>query len=489
MGPELMTLLGSNEEIQPGYGPSYQLCKTLYLQHPLGSKIVDKPIVMAQSQPREVSIPAAPDMVKAAYLREWQKMGATKVIRNTVRLARIYGISTLATMFEGEDPKAPLDYKNLWKKELSFNCLDPLNTAGSLVLDQDPLSMTFQHPVTVRVSGRLFNKNRVCIVMNEAPIYIDYQSSTFGFTGRSVFQRSLFPLKTFLQTMRTDDLVAVKAGVIVAKIVQPGSVIDDAMQWMFNIKRNLVGEARTADVLSISPEEEIETLNFQNLEGPMTMARRNCLENVASSTPMPAKLLNEETFAEGFGEGTEDAKSVARFIDQVREDMDAIYKFMEKICFFRAINPDFYLLVQKQFEKEYGSVPFEEAFYAWQNSFECSWPNFLAEPPSELIKVDDVKLRALIALLEILMGQLSPENKAELIDFVQQNINEMKLLFGGKELHLDIGDIITYEPPAAEAAGGEFKPQPEGLPKNDSLEEFKAAVLRLRPTEKIRVKA
>lgn len=477
MSSELMLLLGDNQGIVPGFGPSYQLCKTLYLNHPWGRKIVDTPLEMAQSQAREVSIPTAPDMVKAAYLREWKKMGADKVIRNAARIARIYGIGSLATMMEGEDPKEPLDLKNLWKKELSFNVMDPLNTAGSLVLDQDPLSIVFQHPITIRVSGKLFNRNRVCIVMNEAPIYIDYQSSTFGFTGRSVFQRALYPMKTFLQSMRTDDLIIVKAGLIVAKLEQPGSIIDNTMQWMYSLKRNLINEGRTGDVLSISPTEDIETLDFTNLSAPYELARKNCLQNTAAAVPMPAQILNDETFAEGFGEGTEDAKKIARFIDGIREDLDPLYKFMERVCFYRAINPNLYKLVQGLYPKEYGSRSFDEAFYEWQNSFECSWPNFLSEPPSELVKVDDVKLRALIALLEVLMGQIGSANRAKLVEFVQDNINEMKLLFGGRDLDLDLAEIESFEPPAGSA--DEFEPKPEGLAKTDSIEAFKAAVLRM----------
>jgi hypothetical protein len=476
LSPELMLLLGENEGIRPGSQPSYQLCKSIYLAHPWGSKIVDKPIQMAQSQPREITIPAAPEMVKAAYLREWNRTAYGKSIRNLARTARIYGIGSLGTMIVGEDPAKPLDLMSLWKKEISFNTFDPLNTAGSLVLNQDPLAIDFQHPVAIRVGGKAFHRTRSCIMMNEAPIYIDYQASTFGFTGRSVYQRALYPLKTFIQTMRTDDLIAVKAGVIVAKQEQPGSIIDSAMQYLYAAKRNLLGEAKTSDVLGIGLNEAIETLNFQNLQGPYELARKNCMENVASAVPMPAKLLNDETFAEGFGEGSEDAKAIARFIDGLREDLDPAYKYMETICFHRAVNPELYKLVQKFHPEEYGSRPFEEVFYEWRNSFHATWPNYLSEPPSELVKVDDVKLRALMALLEILLGQLSPTNKAKLVEFVQDNVNEMKILFGGRDLDLDLEDIVTYKPEPA--AGDEFKPEPETLARSDSMEEFKAAVLR-----------
>ena len=83
------------------------------------------------------------------------------------------------------------------------------------------------------------------------------------------------------------------------------------MSWATSFKRSIVKEAETGNVINVTPEEEIESLNMQNLEGPHVLARRNILENIASAVDMPVKLLTQESFAEGFGEGSEDAKAVA----------------------------------------------------------------------------------------------------------------------------------------------------------------------------------
>ena len=45
---ELMALLDS-DDIQPGSTAGYQTCKTVYLYHPLGGKMVDRPIKMAMN--------------------------------------------------------------------------------------------------------------------------------------------------------------------------------------------------------------------------------------------------------------------------------------------------------------------------------------------------------------------------------------------------------------------------------------------------------
>ena len=350
----------------------------------------------------------------------------------------------------------PLDPKKLWQYDLSFNVFDPLNTAGSLVLNQDANALDFQKVTGISVSGVPYHRSRSITMMNERPIFIGYTTSAFGYVGRSVYQRALFPMKSFVQTMVTDDMVSRKAGVIIAKMGQPGSIIDNLMQTMAGIKRALLKEAATNNVISVAKDEYIETLNMQNLDGAYGMARKDILENIAVAADMPAKLLNSETFAEGFGEGTEDAKNVARYVDRIRRQMGPLYRFFDRITMHRAWNPEFYATVQAEFP-DYKAVPYERAFFQWQNSFAAAWPSLLTEPPSEKIKVDDVKLKALIAMVEVLLPNMDPDNKAAVIAWAQDNFNELKLLFQNP-LILDFEALKAYVPPAPPKEFGEPKP-------------------------------
>ena len=433
LGNNLQALLVASD-ISPGSNLSYELCKTIYLFHPIGAKMVEKPLEIAQSQRRIIKCPDSPEeRVVEVFEDEWTKLSADGHIFNVMAQARIYGIASIALMEEQKPTDSPIDIWKLWESDMSFNVFDPLNTAGSLVLSQNPLSMDFQHVTEIRVAGSYFHRSRTCVVMNEKPLFISFSNAAFGFVGRSVYQRALFPLKSFIQTMIADDFVAGKVGSMVAKIKQPGSIIDNAMIKMFNLKRSMVHELKNFGVLSISPEEDVVSLDMTNLEGPLNQARRDILENIASATPMPAKLLTEESFAEGFGEGSEDAKAIARYIDKVREQMAPLYDFFDRICMYRAWNPDFYATIQEEFP-EYKDVPYETAFYRWKNSFITKWPNLLKEPDSELIKVDEVKLRAVMAMVQILSPQLkmeiNAENRATLIKWAVDNFNGLKLLFG-----------------------------------------------------------
>lgn len=451
LGTSLQSLLMC-DSIVPGAIPSYQICRDIYTFHPLGAKIAEFPVRKAMSQKRNISIGNGPeDRVKKAFDTQWKKDRADKNIRNAMRLARIYGISSIAAMTENDNPASPLNPAKLANAKLSFNCFDPLNTAGSLVLNQDPNAFDFQKPIGISINGINYHPSRTCVMMNEEPIYISYTPSAFGFTGRSVYQRALFPLKSFINTMIADDMVARKAGIIIAKIKQPGSVIDNLMRQMAGIKRAILKEAENTNVISVDVTEFIESLNLTNLNTALMVSRKDILENIATATPMPAQMLNNETFAEGFGEGTEDSKNVAQYIDGLREDMEPLYEFFDPIIQRRAWTEEFYKTIQADFPESYSNKSFDEFFYDCKNSFTAEWPSLLIEPESEQAKAEDVRLKAIIALVEILMPALDPVNKSNVIGWAAENFNSMKLLFNSP-LTLDFDQIEDYAKEQAEAA-------------------------------------
>lgn len=441
------------DDLAPGAEASYQACKTIYEWHPLGLKMAQKPLRIAMSQERKIVVESAPnDAAIEAFRTEWLKLDADGHILNVGTLARIYGIASLAFGAKGKPTTEPIDPTDYAKLELYFNDLDPLNTSGSLVLNQDPNSPDFQKHAAIAVAGQPYHRSRSVTLMNEKPIYISYTTSAYGFVGRSVYQRALFPLKSFIQTMVTDDMVTRKAGVLVAKIKQPGSIVNNLMAGALGIKRNVIQEAATTNVINVGLEDAIETLDMTNAE-KANYARKNILENIAAADDMPARMLTEETLAEGFGEGSEDAKKEAQYIDRMRRWLSPLYEFFDKIVMYRAWNPDFYATIQAQFPDEYGKIPYETAFVDWCNSFRAEWPNLLEEPDSEKSKAEKVKLDGIVQLLQTLLPSLDPENKARMIDWACGNCNQMKLLFGAP-LEFDIEALMAYEPPAPELTQG-----------------------------------
>ncbi len=459
IGSSLTSLLLC-DEIVPGSPASYEICKTIYSYHILGAKLAEVPINMAQSQDREITVSGGPESrLIPAFQREWDNLGtvgADTLINNTMRTARVYGIASIVAGDRKGDPASPLPLDKLADANLFFNVLDPLNTAGSLVLDQNPNSPDFQKPRMVRVGGQDWHPSRCVVMMNEQPIYIEWSNSAFGFVGRSVYQRALYPLKSLLQSLITDQMVTQKIGLLIWKAKSPGSAINNRMMSMFGWKRQQLQGGVTGNVLTIGAEEAVESLNFQNLEGAGRFTRENILKNIAMAAGMPARLVDQETMASGLSDGTEDAKQVARYIDRVRVEMQPLYTFFDDIVMRRAWSPEFYKGIQKAYD-EYRKVPYETAFYQWKNAFTATWPNLLVEPDSEKAKTEEIRFKSTVALVEVLAPMLDPENKAALVGWAADEINSRRDLFSSP-LVIDTDALAAYVPPTPETEPREPRP-------------------------------
>ena len=345
--------------------------------------------------------------------------------------------------------------------KIFFNVLDPLNTAGSLVLNQDPNAPDFMKTTAIAVSGKPNHRSRSIVLMNEAPIYIEFTGSAFGYVGRSVYQRALYPLKSFVNTMETDDMIARKAGLLITKLKAPGSIINNAMQRLSGVKRAMLQEAVTNNVLSIDVAESVESLNLTNIDGAGTFARSNIIKNIATAADMPAKMLDNETLVAGFGEGTEDAKNIARYIDGIREWLEPAYAFFDDIVMRRAWNADFYATIQADFP-EYADVDYKTAFYQWRNGFSAVWPSLLKNPEDDT-KAEDVRQKSIISLYQVLLPRLDPENQTRLVEWAVESSGENKALFP-RPLVLDYDALGEYEPPQegippGAGAGGDEPPE------------------------------
>src|SRR5215469_14723860 len=209
LGSVLRDLLFA-DHLKPGDPVSYQTAKALYLYHPLGAKIAETPTKLAQTQERELGVDVGPsERLIEAFKEEWDQLQASRNILNLMTQARVYGLTSIGMGEEGKEPDAPVDLWKLYKAKLFFNVFDPLNTSG-LIVDQDPNSPTFQKHGDLKVMGKLWNRARTLTVMNEESIYIAWTDTAFAYAGRSVYQRCLYQLQSFLWSMITDRLVVRK---------------------------------------------------------------------------------------------------------------------------------------------------------------------------------------------------------------------------------------------------------------------------------------
>ncbi len=438
------------DEIIPGTAPGYQTCKTLYAYHPLGRKMVELPLEKAFSQPRKITITDPKVTISEELVRrfekEWAKiggLGGNTILFRIAVLSRIYGVGSLLCGTRGQDPDTPLDLDTLHKQDLYFSMLDPLNTAGSLVLQQDPTAPDFLQPQQIWAAGKNLDPSRTAVLIHEQPIWIEWTDSAFGFIGRSVYQRALFPMRSYLLSMVADNEIQRKLMLLIAKMKSPGSVLDKATLNMFGLRRRKLKDSATGNVLSIGIEEAIESLNLEHTDKGGTYSRNNIIRNIAAASGMPAILLLDERIADGFGEGKEDAKEIGIYIDGVRQELQGAFHFLDNIVMRRAWNPEWYQTYVQNVYPEYRNLNYEAALFQWMDAFEATWPSLYQPTEAEQLDAECKKVDQAIKVYAALSADLDPENKAALQQWLQDMVHDTKL-FSRTDMELDPDALIQW---------------------------------------------
>ncbi|WP_330555204.1 hypothetical protein [Burkholderia multivorans] len=395
-----------NEVIEPGSGLDYALAKRIYLEHPLGSRIVDSPITLAFTQKREIS--GVPEEAKKAFLSAWKQARADVAIKNTARHARIYGAGTLVDLGDG-----------------TFKVYDPLLTAGSIVGNiGEPLSRDFLTADDPVVRGSQFNNQNSIVLYNGAQVYLAYSASAFSYGGRSVFYNMLPMLAGFLYSIDVDTLVLKKAGALVAKTKPVGAAGNRITQFFRRKKADDVKRALNGNVIAIETDESIETINMTNSDDMVT-ARDNMISNIATAMDAPALILKNAVLTQGFGEGSEDAKILAQYVERYREEIECLFDWITPKIQALAWSEEWYQSFQMS-HPEYASISYQSAINFWKANFSFAWPNYLSEPDSEKRKGQKDSFDAYMQVYrELQSGIRNPENRRALaqtmIDLTQSD--------------------------------------------------------------------
>ena len=105
-----LTQLLTAETIEPGTDVGYGLCKALWEYHPLGGKLVEKPVRLALSKPRTITMDCQPkEMLIEAFNKEWEDLEATSHIRDVMFLKRAYGASAIIYGADNIPTDKPID--------------------------------------------------------------------------------------------------------------------------------------------------------------------------------------------------------------------------------------------------------------------------------------------------------------------------------------------------------------------------------------------
>lgn len=459
-GAVLAEILDS-ELIRPGGDVNYNLCKLLWQFHPLGGKLVEKPILMAMCKPRQYNVETDPDDRVVHRFRDvWKRMEINEKVKNLFFLSRCYGAAAIGVGTDSVSCREPLPTFGLTEDDVYINAWDPLNAAGSMVTDQKPNSPYFQSAnQTLKIDGKSWHPSRTLKIFNGTPIYLEFQNSTFGFTGRSVFQRVLYSLKSYINTMEANDLVSQKAGVLVAKVTQSGSKVDGIMAAATGKRRENVKIAKNGGVISVGEKDDIQSLNLQNIDGALNAARDNIISDIASGSDVPAILIKEEAFSKGWSEGSEDSKAVSQYIDGVRQQIEPVMDYFERLVQYIAWNEDFYLSLKNDYPNII-TEDYKTTFFQWRREFTATWQELVEESPDKRRESDSKVLQQACALYTAVVPQIDPENRAAVTEWLASLVNSTQT-YGEAPLIIDVDALANYEPPKQETLDGNFQPSGE----------------------------
>jgi hypothetical protein len=444
---QLQQLL-EQDTIEWGTNAGYQLAKDVFLYHPLGYRIAAGPLKLAMSKQREIKFARGPEvMLREAFEREWKALSCDDHIFATMTQSRVYGVAAMVIGARGHPTDVPIDPWKLQDLDIFVHTFDALNLAGSMVLNQNPNAIDFQGKTDgITGAGQPYARANSLVMLNEFPVYLAFNSAGFGFNGRSVYQRAIYPLRSYLLVMQTDAMVARKAGLIVAKIKQAGSIVSNMMAKATGYKRSILQQGGTDNILSIDTDEDIEAIDLNNVNEALTASRRNILEDIAAAVDMPARYLTQETMSTGMAEGTEDAAELMRYISDIRKQTEPLYEKLTKVVAHRAWTREFFDACQNEYPETYGNVTYEAAFYDWFNGMSFVWPDLNEEKASDAVKVDEIKLKGMTEILRTLLPIADPENRARMFQWAQDNLNEMGTMFA-QDMELDIESMQTFVPP------------------------------------------
>lgn len=420
--------------ITPGYEPSYEDCKLIYVYHPLAPRIIDAPIYLGFNKPRVLSIEEGPqEELIRQFEQEWETLGeqgALRWITQGIRLSAIYGISAVGVGVPGVPTDRPLTDAEWLSPDLYFQIFDSLNTAGSVTIEQDTSKPDFLKPKYFSVNGQRYHLSRGVVLQNEDPLYIQWTSSAFGFTGRSKFMRAMYPLASYVQTMIANNMIALKLAFFIAKLKSQGAIVDRQAESFFASKLLQMKRGVTGNVISIDVEEDIQTLNMINVHEAGTFARENIIKDIANGAGMPAIMLSQEKMSSGLADGTEDAADKKSYIDAYRSQQEPLFKFFDRIVMRRAWNKDFWRAMKNKYPELIGRETYLQSFQKWCDSFSAKWAPLIPSEEKDELDAQNNRFKSVTELLTVLSGMITDEgSRAELISWVMSNINAQDKIF------------------------------------------------------------
>lgn len=316
----------------------YEECAKLYRFWALGRRLVERIVSKAFSVPREISFgDDAPPEIAERFERVAKEVEQEKAIRQAIILSRIFGQSVLYLQSDKSDLSEQLTPSNAQSGKMKFKAGDPL--AVQIVVNQNPQSLKFLSPESVVIGGNRINPQRAYVAMNGIPMYLQYQSSAFAYSGRSVFENQLPIIRVWAQTLRSMGRMADRASAVYAffREFKKGGLSANAAKQSLECVKSI---SETGGV-AMGSDDRIDFPTTGGI-GDLDQLMQRIEREVVTASDTPLSVLLDERLANGFGNGTEDFKTIIQDINEFRENyVKPLYDFSDTFVMWRAFDNAF----------------------------------------------------------------------------------------------------------------------------------------------------
>lgn len=391
----------TNSELLGAYkNLSYLECKDIYRFWPLGKRIASALPRFALSAKRAFVVKEAPREVNEKLAEISEELDIDGIVLRTSIYARVYGLACIYVATDVNRLEG-LTYKQIQNAQITFNVLDPLAMGGSIVVDNDPLSVNFSKPVAVQIQGHEVSPSRMCIVYNDIPLYYKFNPSSFSFSGPSIYQNMTLLIRSWNRCIIAMQRLATKAASIIKTTKDNANISGISLQA---IERNLalIRSIENDGIASIRSGDELQFFNLTGVNEVDAIIQQLNTALMMALSDTPSGILLDKNLSVGLNDGSEDMKAILMAVEHFRVSMLLpMYKFLDKFLCHKAFSPQFIKTMKEQYPDLYRELSPNQILTKWLQDYSFEWGELYPQNENEKADTDSKLLDNLVKIKEL----------------------------------------------------------------------------------------
>lgn len=395
---------------------TYIECRDIYRYWPLGRRMVSALPNFAMSAQRTFLVKNAPPEVNDRLKEFSIDLQIDNVIKQCVIYSRIYGLASIYVAQDKEYNNA-ITYENIQKKNFKFNVLDPLSLGGSIQIDNNPLSPTFNEPINITIQNKKIHISRVKIIYNDMPLYYKFNPSSFSFSGPSIYQNMTLLIRTWNRAVIALQRLSSKAAAMIKTTKESGNVTGFNLKAINN-NLSLIRAIENDGIASIRSGDSLEFFSLTGVQEVDTILNQLNTALMMALTDTPSGILLDKNLSVGLNDGTEDMKAILMAVDNFRLNvLSPLYNFIDKFLCYKAFSKDFILSIINKYPDMYRDKTINEVLQEWLQNYNFEWGELYPQNENEKV---DIASKTLDNLIKI--KQLGSETSG-----VEEALNQLNL--------------------------------------------------------------